>query len=194
MGTLKAFEFLSPILPDLPWILTGLISTLAPAIGFLIIQYSIQETRSKKRKLNIRNKKTDPAVEWVGVAIVSVLLVFFSFGYFGVQPTVINSGSMRSAIDVGDIVILTEVSAETIQKGDIIQYKWKNFSTIHRVHDIYGVGGNKIFITKGDANEEPDVNPVSPGQITGKAFFIIPKIGWIPIVIKDVIQKISSNI
>lgn len=62
MGLLKGFEWFSPILPDLDWALAALIGTIAPAIGFIIIQNSIQinqKTTSNRRK---RLKKTDPAL------------------------------------------------------------------------------------------------------------------------------------
>ena len=131
-----------------------------------------------------------------GRFFLSLFIVLFSFGYFGVQPTIIHSGSMRPALDTGDVVIISEVSLDTIKVGDIIQYEMNNFSTVHRVYDIYGPGeGNAmIFITKGDANDDPDVEPVLPNQITGKAIFTIPKIGWIPIAIKSFINKIGFTL
>ena len=196
MGILQAFEWFSPVLPDLDWAIMALIGTLGPAIGFLIIQNSIQLTQPGARGTRRRKKTKDPALSWAGVAIVSVVLVFFSFGYFGVQPTVIYSGSMQPAIGVGDVVIISEVQIDTIKEGDIIQYRSGNITipTIHRVHEIHGEGDTKLFITKGDANNAPDMNPIIPDQISGKAIFTLPKIGWIPIIIKDTIRKLTSSI
>jgi signal peptidase len=196
MGILQAFEWFSPILPDLDWAIMALIGTLGPAIGFLIIQNSIQLTQPGARGTRRKKKTKDPALSWAGVAIVSVMLVFFSFGYFGVQPTVIYSGSMQPAIGVGDVVIISEVQIDTIKEGDIIQYRSGNITipTIHRVYEIHGEGDTKLFITKGDANNAPDMNPIIPDQISGKAIFTLPKIGWIPIIIKDTIGKLTSSI
>lgn len=196
MGILQAFEWFSPILPDLDWALMALIGTLGPAIGFLIIQNSIQLTQPGARGTRRRKKTKDPALSWAGVAIVSVVLIFFSFGYFGVQPTVIYSGSMQPAIGVGDVVIISEVQVDMIQEGDIIQYRSKNISIpiVHRVYEIYEEGNTRLFITKGDANNAPDTNPIVSDQISGKAIFTLPKIGWIPIIIKDTIRKLASSI
>jgi signal peptidase len=103
---------------------------------------------------------------------------------------------MRPALDTGDVVVISEVSLDTIREGDIIQYEMNNFSTVHRVHEIHELGeGNPVlFITKGDANDDPDVEPVLPDQITGKAIFTIPKVGWIPIAIKSFINKIGFTL
>lgn len=196
MGLLQAFEMYAPILPDLHWAGKALIEVLAPTIGFLLIQSSLQETRIHL-KLNRRLlKKRDPTLSWVALALVCLIIVFFSFGYLGVQPTIIYSGSMRPALDTGDIVVLSEVPLGTIREGDIVQYEMNNVSTVHRVHEIHQmVEGNPIlFTTKGDANDDPDVEPVLPDQITGKAIFTIPKIGWIPIIIKSFVNKIGLTI
>jgi signal peptidase len=196
MGILQAFQWFSPALPDLDWAVAALIGTLAPAIGFVIIQNSIQLMQKTPSGGRERRKKKDPALSWTAVATICVLLIFFSTGFLGVQPTIIYSGSMRDSIDVGDIVIVSEVPIDEIYEGDIIQFKHDNKSVpiIHRVHDIYENEGNKMFVTKGDANDDPDREPVMPGQIMGKAIFNIPKVGWIPIAIKSIVSKFGFNI
>jgi len=190
MGVIQGFEWFSPFLPNLDWALAALIGTVGPAIGFLMIQNSIQLTHGRHPRRVIRKNIRDPALSWTGVAIISLLLVFFSFGYLGVQPTVIYSGSMQPAIGVGDVVLISKVPVDTIQKGDIIQYRSDNISIVHRVYDIYNQDNTQLFITKGDANNNPDSDPILPQQITGKVVFTLPKIGWIPITVKELINKI----
>ena len=196
MGTLQAFEWFSPVLPNLDWTLIALIGTLGPAIGFLIIQNSIQLTQPGARRTRGRTKTKDPALSWTAVAIVSLLIVFFSFGYLGVQPTVIYSGSMRPAMDVGDVAILSEVPINEIQEGDIIQYRIANSTIpiVHRVYDISGEGDTKVFITKGDANSAPDSDPILAEQVVGKAVFTIPKLGWIPIYVKELFRSLLNAV
>ena len=192
MGTLQAFQWFSPVLPNLDWALAALIGTIAPAIGFIIIQNSIQLTfgggRIKRKKIK------DPALPWIVVAVVSVLLIFFSFGYFGVQPTIIYSGSMQPSMDVGDIALISKVPVDTIEEGDIIQYRSMNANFIHRVYEVYKEEGNIYFITKGDANDNPDSEPVLSEQIMGKVVFNLPKIGWIPIAFKSLANKLGLRV
>ena len=189
VGIIQAFQWFSPVLPDLDWALMALIGTIGPAIGFLIIQNSVQLTISGKR---IKRKKAkDPSLSWICVSLVCVLLIFFSFGYLGVQPTVIYSGSMRPALDVGDIVIISEVPIDEIKEGDIIQYRTENIPIVHRVYDV---SGTNVFLTKGDDNDKPDSDSILAEQIMGKVIFTIPKIGWISIYVKDVIKSLSNTI
>lgn len=197
LAILSAFDMYSPILPDISWTAKALIGVLAPTVGFLLIQQSIQETHRHARPTRKLLKRRDPTIAWVGVALICLMLVFFSFGYFGVKPTIISSGSMQPSLEVGDIVVVSDVSIEDIKEGDIIQYEWNNFSTIHRVYKVHSLGEDTIpimFTTKGDANNEPDVDPVMPEQITGKVVFTIPKLGWIPIFFKTIFSKVGFNI
>lgn len=196
MGILSGFEMFSPILPDLNWIMKAFIELMAPTIGFLLIQQSLQETTKTPKTSRKTWKKRDPTLMWVGTAVVCLLLVFFSFGYFGVQPTIISSGSMKPTLYTGDIVLVADADISEIQEGDIIQYEWHNFSTIHRVVQIAGPEGSdqKAFLTKGDANDDIDADPVTSEQVTGKVVFTIPKLGWIPLIFKTIIEKIRINI
>jgi len=193
IGTLQAFQWFSPILPDFDWAITALIGTLAPAIGFLIIQNNIQLMQKKPKGKRKQRKKKDSTLSWTAIATVCVVFVFFSTGFLGVQPTIIYSGSMRSAIDVGDIVLVSEVNIDEIQKGDVIQFKNENMSipVVHRIYDIIESEDSKVFVTKGDDNDDPDREPVLPNHIMGKVVFNIPKLGWIPITFKNLLNKIG---
>jgi len=56
---------------------------------------------------------------------------------------------------------------------------------VHRVVEIQESEGQRVFITQGDANREPDATPVLPANVVGKAVFSIPKIGWAAIAVKE---------
>lgn len=190
IGIIKGFEWFSPVLPDLDWALITLIGIIGPAIGFLIIQRNIQITQENVFKVKKRTKRfKDPALSWIAISLVSVLLIFFSFGFLCVQPTVIYGSSMQPSIDVGDIAIVLEVPIDTIRKGDVIKYKTENANVIHRIHEIFEEGNTRIFITKGDANIAPDNTHISSEQVLGKVVFNLPELGWIPIYFKSILKK-----
>jgi len=67
---------------------------------------------------------------------------------------------------------------------------FNNIDIIHRVYNISGDDENKVFNTKGDANGDVDIDPVVSRQIKGKVLFTLPKIGWIPIVIKAFVANL----
>ena len=193
MAILTGFQWFSPVLPNLDWALEALVGTIAPAVGFLVIQNSIQITQKMPKSKRKKSKKKDPTLSWTSVAAICVVFVFFSTGLLGVQPTVIYSGSMRSALDVGDVVIVSEVPIDELQEG-IIQFKNEDMSipVVHRIYDITTSDGNIIFVTKGDDNDGPDRVPVLPSHINGKVVFNLPKVGWVPIIIKEFIYKITT--
>lgn len=197
LGILEAFEWLSPILPNPDWPIKALITTLIPAIGFASASQSVSPftlircgivTRSEAKLRPRRTKKSSP-FSWMTIALIALILLWGSTGLLGFKPTVIASGSMRPALDVGDIAITVLTPPEKIKVGDIIQY-WRaseTAPTIHRVIEINRAQGITYIITKGDANTAPD-EPIMATTKLGKVVFIIPKIGWISIYLKDAIS------
>ena len=188
VGTLKAFEWYSPILPDSPWIINTFAVALSAVIGLLVIQ-SFYEKKIEP-PVNVTAKtvqKSRSLVGWVMAGIICVVIIFATSGALGFRPTLVGSGSMGPALDVGDIAVITEVSADAIGEGDIIQFVDGRKSVIHRV---VGVQDNDslVFITKGDGNDSPDLNPVYPNQIQGIVKFRIPKVGWIAVGIKNLLS------
>jgi len=181
-GMLQAFEWFSPVLPDPTWVLKGLIGTVAPIIGLVLVQgfYSSQTQRSQAK----RAKEGSP-VSWIITTVVAVLIIWFSVGLFPLHPALVASGSMRPTMDAGDIVIIAKMPADAVKPGDIIQFRRsEGVNVMHRVVEIQETEGAKSFITKGDAVDEPDTDPVIAENVVGKAVFNIPKIGWVAVVIK----------
>ena len=130
-------------------------------------------------------RKSSSLAGWVIVALISVLIIFFCFGALGFNLSIVGSGSMKPAMDVGDIVIVREIAADDIHEDDVILYKKESSMTIHRIIEIQYDNPSISFITKGDANSAPDPVPVHPEQIVGEVVFRIPKLGWIGIGIKN---------
>jgi signal peptidase len=181
-GMLQGFGWFCPILPDLPWAFKGLIGTTVPIIG-LVVANSLYSPRPRHRQAR-RAKEGSPA-GWIVTTIVAVAIIWFAVGLFPIHPALVGSGSMRPTMDVGDVVIIAKVSADVVKPGDIIQFrKEEKVTVMHRLVEIQEVEGAKLFITKGDANDEPDFDPVIPENVVGKAIFNIPKIGWAAIVVK----------
>jgi len=181
-GILQAFWWFCPILPNLPWAFKGLIGVVVPIVG-LVLANSL---RSRRQPGQARREKEGSLAGWIVTTVVAVALIWFAVGLFPMQPTTIISGSMRPTLEVGDVVIVAKVSADTVKPGDIIQFREaEGVTTVHRVVEIQEIEGKKVFITQGDANREPDANPVLPANVVGKAVFSIPKVGWAAIAVKE---------
>lgn len=203
-GPLMAFWWFCPILPHLSWGIEALLGVMVPAIGFLVINQFISPITLRRVGIPTgakgfgRARKGSLPWGWLGVAIFGVLIVWASTGLLGFQPTTMISGSMSPSMDVGDVAIVQNVSPNSIESGDIIQYWLGEEMVIHRVIEVQQTGNEKVFVTKGDANQKSDPKPVLPAQVRGKVILTIPKVGWAVIYIKSFASSawsfISSNV
>lgn len=91
--------------------------------------------------------------------------------FFGFSAAVVISGSMSGSIEVNDMVIIRERDSYAV--GDVITFqKGDNLIT----HRIIGEGEDG-FITKGDANNAEDTEPVREDAVIGKIVLVIPRVG-----------------
>jgi signal peptidase len=178
-GTLLAFRWFLPVLPDLNWITLALVGTFAPAFALILSHqlYTGESSRSRRK-----SGDAGSPLGWFMTSGACVLIIWFSVGVFSYFPTAIVSGSMSPEIGVGDVVIVKREPAGAIEVGDVIQFRDGDLRIAHRVVEIEEDGaGGKVFWTKGDANKNRDADPVLPEQLIGKVVFKIPKVGWVTI-------------
>ena len=100
----------------------------------------------------------------------------------GIRSFVVLTGSMEPAVPVGSIVFSKDFP--TYQPNDIVAFKTGNVTVTHRVIDFEIKNDEYFYKTQGDANNSPDSQPVSGGQILGKAFYIVPYVGKLAIFLK----------
>lgn len=94
------------------------------------------------------------------------------------QAYTIISGSMEPAIPTGSLVYVKNMEPQNVAIDDVIAYYGgPDTSAIitHRVVENRVVMGE--FITKGDANEEADMNPTSYREFIGRVELSIPNFG-----------------
>jgi signal peptidase len=188
-GLLAAFWWLCPILPNLDWAMKGLIGTIIPVIGIVAINnYYVQyAARGRSRK---RARNTSIPAGWIITTIIAVATVWFAVGVFPVKPFLVPSGSMVPVISPGDVVLIAPVNADAIKVGETIEYRSvkENINIVHRVIEITGNAPDLFFITKGDANNSPDPDPVSTQAVMGREIIVVPKIGWLSIAVKKLLS------
>ena len=91
----------------------------------------------------------------------------------------IGSQSMMPTINKGDAVILRKVSKNNhLKKGDIIAFKRANKIVVHRINEVTKNGGDRVYVTKGDANNGVDSTVVYPKQVKGVFRVKIPFIAY----------------
>ncbi|HKZ54077.1 MAG TPA: signal peptidase I [Anaerolineales bacterium] len=174
-GSLQAYEWFSPVLPRLDWLVTAFLGTMAPALGLMVLSRDpVEITREKGQVANQRS--------WMSVAALAVSLYFFNSGLLGVRPTLVVGASMEPTLHIGDVVVTSDVPPEEVQVGDIVRFRTGQAFVLHRVIEIEQRQGEVFFLTRGDSNNVSD--PLLPAErVEGRLVFVVPKVGWLSIMV-----------
>lgn len=126
--------------------------------------------------MKIRPRRT--AVYAIILVIILTLFAYFVLNY----TRRVTGTSMLPTLEAGDLVVIENAPASSVQTGDVIVYSppcaSSDFSVIHRVIGFSGGG----FITKGDNNPQSDqaagiaVSPITPDCYSGRVVFVVPYI------------------
>lgn len=182
LGIIQGFYWLSPVLPDLQWITKALIGILYPIFSLMTIQSLYLETSKGEKK---RDRGNDSPISWMITSILSIAIIWFAVGVFPIYPSVIATGSMEPMIKPGDVIIVQKIDGKNVELGDVIQFKRDNILISHRVIEIIEEDNTKNYRTKGDNNSSADVELVEIHQVKGKVEYVVPKIGWLTLLIKS---------
>jgi len=126
-------------------------------------------------------------VKWLTnilLAVLVLLVVIFVVmtAVFSSSLAVVYSGSMEPVMPRGALAWMEPVDPADIQVGDIIAFDpiWDDddVTISHRVIDIIQTD-NLSFQTKGDANEDADVDNVPAQNVLARVSFSIPRGGYV---------------
>ena len=109
-----------------------------------------------------------------------VLLIGLSFPQlYGMEGYAVASGSMIPALGVGSAVYVKAKAPELVEQGEIITFTTDTGGVriTHRV--VKNDKERQSFITKGDANESEDIQPVKWKNLCGTVVFSVPYAGYI---------------
>jgi len=114
------------------------------------------------------------------IAVIAILLIVSVFPVTGnYKLMTVQSGSMAPAIKMGSIVMTKPM--EDYKIGDVISFtnpKKRQEPISHRIVDLEVIEGKPFYITKGDANEDPDTRRVAKDEVMGKVLFSVPFLGY----------------
>jgi len=115
---------------------------------------------------------------FVIVLIFSSKLTGEDTNLFGYQLKSVLSGSMEPNIKTGSIIAInSDIDKEKLREGDVIAFSEDGSVITHRIVEILK---EEQYITKGDANNANDLNPVPAESIIGKySGFTVPFVGYI---------------
>jgi signal peptidase len=136
----------------------------------------------------------------LGICLFLVIAIA-TFGYVlesglvkSVRLLLVLSGSMSPKINPNDLVLIANTDSSNIEKDDIITFTKKGTSNIlvtHRVIEVMDSDDKISFKTKGDANQETDIDIVDSSRLQGKVLFSIPYAGHLTNFVKTPLGFIS---
>jgi signal peptidase len=96
------------------------------------------------------------------------------------EARIVMTGSMQPSIKPGDLILAVSDSYLTPKLNDVVIYEAKRFNgevVAPFAHRIIGGEASNGWITKGDANEQADVQKPNSQDITGVVVLTIPNVG-----------------
>ena len=141
--------------------------------------YRENETVSEKRGLQTAGRLMSVIGVLLMVIVIAACLTLVIPKIAGYDAYVVVSGSMEPNIPVGSIVYSEETDPALLRTGDVIVFVDPSRGTTPITHRV--VSNNPFtgsIITKGDANENEDVNPVAYENVVGVVRAHVPRIGF----------------
>lgn len=107
---------------------------------------------------------------------------------FGYEIYEVVSGSMEPEIPVGSVIYVAAAQPEEIQAEDVIAFRSGQTVITHRVVTNRMLDGE--FVTKGDANEQEDMNAVPYADLIGRVEHHFPIVGRLMVVYTGTVGKV----
>jgi signal peptidase I len=141
---------------------------------------------SRKTALRALDLGSNAVLALLLVAVLGALAAPHALGW---KYGILRSGSMSPDMPAGSAIVVAPAGPGDVAAGDVITYRSAinpQLLVTHRVHALtVDDQGRRAFITKGDANEKADSDPVTADRLMGKVIFSAPGVGY-------VVQKLHS--
>ena len=95
----------------------------------------------------------------------------------GWRPVVITGGSMQPTLRVGDVLLVEDHPDQLLGQRSVITFEPTRGAGLvtHRIQEV--LPESQTYVTKGDANDDVDSDPVVRSQVVGVGRLVIPLIG-----------------
>ena len=174
---MNVYYYLIPIVPNPSEYIVSIINLILPILLCRRVYLFIKKTRDEEISRDYKKRHYG----WLILSsIITIVLVYFTSGYFKYWAIAVASGSMSPNINKGDVAIIDKITNDNysnIKKGDVLAFKYDKVTIVHRVVNIAQDQGHYYFYTKGDANSHEDNFTIEEEMIIGVVNIKIPWIG-----------------
>lgn len=115
----------------------------------------------------------------IGIGLFLLIVLIKVTGVFPFRLYTVITGSMSPTFEAGSLIIVKHGNDGVYQKGDILAYLTDGESVLvtHRIMEVRQDGEGFSYITRGDANNIDDLQPVTQKQAVGRVVFWINGLG-----------------
>lgn len=149
----------------------------------------VKATCEKERKVPSRASRTVAIFSTVCLLLVALSVAALVSCQFRYGVLVIATESMTGELNVGDLALFKRYDGEPIEVGQVVIFQKNDNKIVHRVIDVNVVDGEARYITKGDANPDPDAGYVTKHEIIGISNAKIPAIGHGALFVHNIIEN-----
>lgn len=112
----------------------------------------------------------------LALAIATILVVPRLAGW---DVVTVLSGSMTPTYPADSVLAIESLDPADIEAGDVIAFtpEADALMVTHRVVSVSEGSDGLSFVTKGDANEDPDSSPAAASAVQGRVVFGVPMLG-----------------
>ncbi|MEM0025061.1 MAG: signal peptidase I [Zestosphaera sp.] len=184
----RLYIYLMPLLPNVSSGMLAVVNVVQVFVFFVILEITYSGESETTKKITLSSK----LLSFVFFSLLLAVLVSMIIGY---RALVVVSGSMSPALNVGDVAVInTRVSPSDVVEGDVIAFYLSRDLIIHRVVRVLNTSSGIKYLTKGDANENPDPFRVSQSALLGKYVFKIPLVGYLWIYLMQILINYQNLI
>lgn len=183
---IEIYIFIVPFVPSLGPYVTAVLSILLPVVCAFVVYNTVKREKLEK-PTSIRRKNIIATI----IIFIVIVVVMSNSGFFKYQNMTIGSNSMQPYMSKGDVIILEKLKGkelDQLEKGDILVFRYDSKIIAHRIYEVIDKGTEKMFRTKGDANDQKDDTLVREDAIIGVLRYRIKYIGLPSIWVKELFK------
>ncbi|WP_187358404.1 signal peptidase I [Microbacterium testaceum] len=122
----------------------------------------------------------------VGTVVLAVVSLFALLTValpliLGAQTYTVLTGSMQPGMPPGTLIAVRSVPLDAVRVGDVVTYQIRSGDPAVVTHRVVGTtsstGGERLLVTRGDANDTDDP-PVQSEQLRGTVVLAMPYLGY----------------
>lgn len=170
------YVYLIPIIPNPNEYITSIIDLVLPILLWLRLRKFFEKESDEYVE---RDYKKTNILALIIPTLFTIVVVYFTSGYFKYYALAIASGSMERTINKGDVVIVKKIDKDynDLKVGQVLVYKYSSVVVVHRIIRIVHDNGKYYFYTKGDNNGNADNYEIPQENVIGTVNFRIPYLG-----------------